>query len=259
MKIIYVENVRIPSERAHAYQIVQACDWFARLRHEVVLVNPDRAGGKDVFAAYGLVHGIFRHETLKVTDPLSWKWFHLKKLAYVWQRFSFSRALKSWAKNQKADVWYTRDPAMVDVLGNEDRKFVLELHDRPDSNPARWERIKSLVRNYVVISNGLKQALQSLGIEESRICVAPDGYDPKDFENPGERVSERKKLGIPDDAFVAIYTGGFYKWKGIDLVVRSWKRTDERAPLRHSREESEDDSPWRGAARGTPRSGFRGA
>lgn len=231
MKIIYVENVRIPSERAHAYQIVQTCAWFARMGHDVTLVNPDRAGGINIFAAYGIEEGLFRHEKLKVTDPLSWKWFRLKKLAYVWQRFAFSRALKSWAKNQKADVWYSRDPAMVDVLGNENRKFVLELHDRPDSNPTRWERIKSHVNNYVVISEGLKQVIQSLGIEASRICVAPDGYDPKDFENPGERVFERKKLGIPDDAFVAIYTGGFYKWKGIDLVVRFWKRTDERAHL----------------------------
>jgi glycosyltransferase involved in cell wall biosynthesis len=231
MKIIYVENVRIPSERAHAYQIVQTCTWFARMGHEVVLVNPDRAGGKDVFAAYNLLHGIFRHQTLKTTDPLSWEWFRLKKLAYIWQRFSFSRALKSWAKNQTADVWYTRDPAMVDVLGTENRKFVLELHDRPDSNFARWERIKSLVKNYVVISEGLKQALQSLGIEPSRIYVAPDGYDPKDFENPGERVFERKKLGIPEGAFVAIYTGGFYKWKGIDLTLRAWARTDDDAHL----------------------------
>lgn len=80
MKIIYVENVRVPSERAHAYQISQTCAWFARLGHDVTLVNPDRAGGKDIFTEYGLEPGLLKHVTLRIIDPLSWDWFPLKRL-----------------------------------------------------------------------------------------------------------------------------------------------------------------------------------
>lgn len=231
MKIIFVENVRIPSERAHAYQIVQTCAWFARLGHEVVLVNPDRAGGRDVFDAYGLEQGLFQHVRRRVTDPLSWSWFPSKKLAYVWQRFSFARAVKAWAAQQHADVWYTRDPAMVDVLRRADRRVALELHDAPDAQPARWDRIKSVVWRYVVITHGLAEKLRELGIDSSRISVAPDGYDPKDVSSSADRVSERERLGVPRDAFVAIYTGGLYPWKGVDLVVRAWAHTDPRAHL----------------------------
>ena len=87
MKIIYVENVRVPSERAHAYQISQTCAWFARLGHDVTLVNPDRAGGKDIFTEYGLEPGLLKHVTLRIIDPLSWDWFPLKKIAYALQRY----------------------------------------------------------------------------------------------------------------------------------------------------------------------------
>ncbi len=231
MKIIFVENVRIPSERAHAYQIVQTCAWFARLGHEVVLVNPDRAGGRDVFEAFGIEKNLFQHVRLRVTDPLSWSWFPSKKLAYVWQRFSFVRAVKAWAAPQRADVWYTRDPAMVDVLRDASRRVVLELHDAPDAQPARWHRIRSFVQKYVVITHGLTVKLRELGIDASRICVAPDGYDPTEFLSSPNRAVERERLGVPSDAFVAIYTGGLYLWKGVDLVVRAWTQTDSRAHL----------------------------
>jgi glycosyltransferase involved in cell wall biosynthesis len=231
MKIIYVENVRIPSERAHSYQIVQTCAWFARAGHEVVLVNPDRAGGKDAFNAYGVEPNLFQHVKLRVTDPLSWKWFMWKKMAYVWQRLSFAKTLRRWAKNQTADVWYTRDPAMIDILRDKARHFVLELHDRPDSQPIRWKRIRPFVKKFIVISNGLKQMLQGLSVDSSDIQIAPDGYDPKDFAAPADRADERKKLGLSENAFVAIYAGGFYHWKGVDLVIRAWSGTDEGAQL----------------------------
>jgi hypothetical protein len=42
MKIVYVANARLPTERAHGLQIMQMCDAFARAGHEVALVVPDR-------------------------------------------------------------------------------------------------------------------------------------------------------------------------------------------------------------------------
>ena len=48
MKLVYIENVRVPSERAHAYQIVQTCAWLARLGHSVTLVNRCPLGKRSV-------------------------------------------------------------------------------------------------------------------------------------------------------------------------------------------------------------------
>jgi glycosyltransferase involved in cell wall biosynthesis len=229
MKIIYVENVRIPSERAHAYQIAQTCAWLARLGHDVTLVNPNRAGEKDVFTTYDLEPNIFKHVKLRTIDPLSWKWFTLYKIAYVLQRYFFVHALRSWALKQTADVWYTRDPAMIDALrGLRIYRWALELHDAPDSNSARWDRIKGSVSFYIAISRGLVDWLAKKGINAA---LAPDGFDPKEMELLKSRVEARKLLELPDDAFVAIYTGTFYPWKGVDLVVRAWAKTPSNAHL----------------------------
>lgn len=232
MKIIYVENVRVPSERAHAYQIVQTCAWFGRFGHAVTLVNPSRARDADVFQSYGLPKGLFAHVTLRSWDPLTPAPAPLKAVAYALQRWAFVRSLVAWAREQKADAWYTRDPAMVDALyGTVTGPWFLELHDAPDNDPDRWERIRGRVAGFVAISNGLKDKLAALGIPSSNICVAHDGYDPALFATPGDGRAERAALGIPDDAFVAIYTGSFYPWKGMDLAVRAWDRTDASAHL----------------------------
>lgn len=232
MKIIYVENVRVPSERAHAYQIVQTCAWLGRFGHAVTLVNPARAGDADAFQFYGLPKGLFAHVTLKTWDPLTPAPRFLKAFAYALQRWAFVRSLKAWARTQTAEVWYTRDPAMVDALsGTAAGPWFLELHDAPDNDPARWMRIRYRVRGFIVISNGLKQKLVNLGIPSSSICVAHDGYDPALFASAGDRNAERAALDIPADAFVAIYTGSFYSWKGVDLVVRAWGSTDPTSHL----------------------------
>ncbi|MFH1078249.1 MAG: glycosyltransferase [Patescibacteria group bacterium] len=231
MNIIYVENVRIPSGRAHAYQIAQTCAWFGAIGADVTLVNPARAEGKDVFAAYGLPRDGFRHVTLPSLDPLAWSWFPSKRLAYGFQRWAFVRALAAWSRDRHPDIWYTRDPAMVDVLTRPDRRIALELHDAPDSNPKRWERIKERVTWFIVISDGLRGKLVSLGIPAERIRVAHDGYDPADFGTLIPREEARRSLDVPPDAFVAFYLGTFYPWKGVDLVVRAWAKTDPRMHL----------------------------
>lgn len=221
MKIIYVENVRIPSERAHAYQIVQACAGLAHLHHEVTLVNPDRAGKADVYSSYGIPDGLFRHVRLRSWDPLS-TWPVAKALAYALQRWAFVRALRTWARTQTADVWYTRDPAMVDALQKViPGPWVLELHDAPTADAGRWKRIRSLIRHYIVISKGLKDCLEREGISNENITVAQDGFDPEQFRAMPSRSDARRKWDIPEQAFLAVYAGGFYPWKGMDLALRA--------------------------------------
>jgi glycosyltransferase involved in cell wall biosynthesis/2-polyprenyl-3-methyl-5-hydroxy-6-metoxy-1,4-benzoquinol methylase len=227
MKIVYVENVRIPSERAHAYQIVQTCAWLSRLGHDVTLVNPDRAGGKDVFEAYGLPKDSFHHERIRAWDPLT-TWPVAKALAYNLQRWAFTRALRKWVAKMSADAWYTRDVAMIDALKDVVKgPWILESHDSPDADAARWERVKPFVTGHIAISQGMKERLKTLGVAENRILVAQDGYDPKEFATLPARADARVELGLPAGAFVAMYAGSFYPWKGVDLAVRSWDGTPE--------------------------------
>lgn len=228
MKIAYIENVRIPSERAHAYQIVQTCSWMARAGHDVTLVNPDRAQGADVFSFFNLPAKQFHHVLLRSWDPLS-SWKIGKRLAYVSQRWSFTRALRKWASSRSFDAWYTRDPAMIDALrGVVSGPWFLELHDDPAADSARWQRILPSVTGFIAISEGVRDRLQELGIPAELIHLAPDGYDPKEFNYLMPRNEARNFLNLAhlsDEDIVAMYTGSFYPWKGVELAIEAWRLT----------------------------------
>ena len=55
-KIIYLANVRLPTEKAHGIQIVKMCEAFAGLGLEVELVVPNRLNSiqDDIFDYYGV-------------------------------------------------------------------------------------------------------------------------------------------------------------------------------------------------------------
>ncbi len=231
MKIVYIENVRMPSERAHAYQIAQTCAAWSRAGHTVVLVNPSRARGQSLFDYFHLPDQLFQHITLPVFDLLQWSWIP-RPLAYFIQRWSFLRATRRWMKTvPDVDVWYTRDVAMVAGLGASDRRFVLELHDAPERLHKRWKLLQPLIRGFVTITKTMLPKLKELGVPDVCTFVAPDGFDPEEFRSLSTREDARKELGIPADAFVAFYLGGLFAWKGIDLVVASWAQTLTRAHL----------------------------
>lgn len=226
MKITYIENVRIPSERAHAYQITTTCAWMAKLGHQVTLVNPDRTD-KDVFEFFDWPKNVFTHAKIRSWDPLSWVPMKLKGIGYVLQRASFIRGVRSFVKNHQTDIWYTRDLAMVDALiDSMSSPWFLELHDEPTTNLDRWNRVKDRIVGFVVISQGLKIRLIELGIAENRIMIAPDGFEPREFEEMKSRESLRDQYCIPQDVFVVFYQGSFYSWKGLDRIIQCWDKTD---------------------------------
>src|SRR3989344_6372568 len=74
MRLAYIVNTRIPSEKAHAHQIVKMCEAFAFLGHSVVLFHPlRRQNGEmadrpnDSFDYYGLPRS-FAVATLRNID-----------------------------------------------------------------------------------------------------------------------------------------------------------------------------------------------
>jgi glycosyltransferase involved in cell wall biosynthesis len=231
MNITYIENVRIPSERAHAYQITTTCAWMAKLGHHVTLVNPDRTN-EDVFAFFNWPKDLFTHVRIPCWDPLTYVPMKLKKIGYALQRASFVRRARRFVTDHHPDAWYTRDLAMIDALiDSTNAPWFLELHDEPTMNIDRWNRVKDHIAGFFVISQGLRSRLIELGIAQDRIMVAPDGFEPREFECLQSKTELRDRYHIPQSAFVVFYSGGFYEWKGLDAIVRLWSKTDANAHL----------------------------
>ncbi|MDT7949612.1 MAG: hypothetical protein RQ897_14845, partial [Thermoflexus sp.] len=72
-RLVYLANARLPTEKAHGYQISKMCEAFALNGAEVMLLHPyrhqsdQRLVGRTVFDYYG-IKPIFRVQTLKNLD-----------------------------------------------------------------------------------------------------------------------------------------------------------------------------------------------
>jgi glycosyltransferase involved in cell wall biosynthesis len=52
-----------------------------------------------------------------------------------------------------------------------------------------------------------------------RICVAHDAVDSKQFSIGLSKIECRRRLGLPEDKKIVLYSGHLYSWKGVQTLV----------------------------------------
>ena len=98
MKLVYITNGRIPSERANAMQTVQMCTAFATAGAEVTLYHPARRNpqfdGVDVWQYYGVPRA-FRIQPVPCVDlfRLSNGRMWIERPVFLLQTFTFAVSL----------------------------------------------------------------------------------------------------------------------------------------------------------------------
>ncbi len=222
MKLLYFSNIRIPTEKAHAIQIMKMCEAFAIECDEVELIIPTRgyraSKEADVHEHY-MIKKIFRIHRIFAIDPL---WLlRLPNGIYIKiQIISFITALFFHLLFMQKDdaIAYTRDEYLLPLLQIFFRKVVWEGHSMPKRKKYYakfWNRCEKVV----VITHALKNALIETGVEATRILVAPDAVDLAMYRENEGVFTLRKKIGLPQDKKIIMYAGHFYPWKGIDTLL----------------------------------------
>lgn len=219
-QLLYIANIRLPTEKAHGIQIMKTCESLARQGIEVELIVPRRLNRikQDPFEFYG-VEKNFKITKLWCLDLISWNIFGT--LGFWIESWTFYRAVKQYFRGQNKAVYYTRDLPLACWLSKKVGPFYYEIHTLPDKilsiHKETWGRCKGLV----VISDRLKDELIKQSISENKILVARDAVDLKEFTRSESKEECRKKLGLPLDKKIVVYTGHLYKWKGADLLARA--------------------------------------
>lgn len=213
MKLLYIANARIPTEKAHGVQIMKMCEAFARAGAEVELIVPRRRNAitQNAFEYYG-VEKIFTITYLPVLDLVGWG-----PLGYLATALSFLRKAKRYAARVQGALIYTREPLAPFYF----QDSTLELHAR--SGSALMRALARRAKRVVAITRGLKDDLVKDGVPAERIIVLPDGVDLEQFDIPLSRAEARAQLGLPADAKITLYAGSFslYAWKGLDTFIQA--------------------------------------
>lgn len=225
MSLIYLANIRIPTEKAHGIQTMKMCEGFGLLenqgeRLEVELLVPRRFNKikEDPFDYYA-VKRIFKIKKLPCLDliPLG-----IPFLGFWLQSITFSISVFFYLIFKKTDIIYSRDLLPLFLLYFLRRKIIYEAHYLP-KNFWLYQWLLKGLKGLVVITQKLKEFYQNKGIQAEKILVAPDGVDLEQFQIKESREECRRKLNLPLDKKIILYTGHFYLWKGTLVLAEAAK------------------------------------
>jgi glycosyltransferase involved in cell wall biosynthesis len=221
MALYYIANVRLPTERAHGFQIMRMCAAFAAAGTEVELVVPRKfhraVGVADPFSYYHLAR-TFAYRRLPSLDVLGLsEWWG--RIGYALDTSAFLLSLIINLRPVAASVLYARDPLLLRPFSRERHTLVVEVHSLPQ-HPAF---LKALMRAHKVIAltSLLKEDLVKAGISPDKILVAADGVDVALFAPALTQAAARKITDLPANDRIVLYTGHLYGWKGVATLAEA--------------------------------------
>lgn len=222
MNLVYLADVRLPTEKAHGLQIMQMCAAFASNGHEVTLVVPRRknAIAETPWTYYGLPK-TFRIVSLPVLDLIPFDRWLGNAALWITSLWFAAKARKAVAA-LKPDLVYSRDAALAAVVPR-GTPFIFEAHDFP-SKPGLYRRFWARCTRIVTVTEGLRRAFLGVGVPEGRLAVAHDAVDVDKFRVREDRAQARRALGLPETGFLAVYAGHLYPYKGADDLLAAAAR-----------------------------------
>lgn len=220
MKIKYIADTRLPTERAHATQIIMMCESFANQdKVDVELVVPFRnaASSTNVFTYYGVKEN-FKIIKLWGLDLLG-KTLLFGKFFYIIDYLVFICGLLVVKSKFRGDVIYSRDPMLLSVFSRKKNTLCLELHSL--SKKKVFISLVNRAHKIFVLNSIMKDELIQRGVPISKIDIAPDAVRIEEFDISTSQSVARHKLGLPSLGNIVGYTGHLYDWKGAHTLAEA--------------------------------------
>lgn len=208
--LLYIANVRLPTDNAHGLQILKTCEALADSGFTVTLIHPWRINRHkgDPFEVYRVKRNV-RLITVPSLDTLMFG-----RIGFWFQNLTFGFTVMLYLAFRRFDVVYSRDEFPLLLASFANRNCVWESHTGRYNQLIT--RLLRRVRGLVVISKGLRDLYVEHGFPGERIAIAPDAVSLEDFANPQPRHEARKRLGLPLEAKIALYIGKLDGWKGVE-------------------------------------------
>ncbi len=215
-KLYYITRARIPSEKAHSFQIMKMCETFVRCGYEVTLMVPARENNiQENPFQYFSIPAVFSIVYVPV-PPLIRRGFGARLLFWI-EGLCFLLRQSRQAQPEKEAVIFTRSIEVAlwyRCLGY--KKVIVELHDWPGSFTWLFGWLLRLIPKVVVTAEGLAEECVRVG---RSVLVAPNGVDEMFFEPHTPLL--RSEVGIPIERSVVMYVGALALWKGVGTLLEA--------------------------------------
>ncbi len=200
--LLYIANVRMPTEKGHAVQIMNMCASFAECGVDVTLLVPHRKTPitADPFDYYD-VPRTFKIARIFSLDIASRGWW-----SYWLDTFVFSLGAAFYALRRNPDTIYSRDSFPLAFISFVRRRgLVFEVHTvRQGFSLARVFKVARIV----TITKAIRDTYaKRFGMAREAWVVEPTGVALRRFEGLPGKLALRSTYGIDRAAFVIGYAG----------------------------------------------------
>ncbi len=226
MKLLYLANLRLPTEKAYGIQIAKMCEAFALAGNDVTLAYPfrDNHVKDDFFEFYSVKRNFKTKEVFAFDFYLPGKF---DNLAVLIKEFFSALSLLIYAKRNDFDLAVSRDELPVLLLSSAKKNIVFEAHKFSKRKKFFYRHFLKKGVKVITISQGLKDEFKNLGFSDENILVAHDGVDVGGFDLKISQEEARRNMGLPSDKKIVLYTGHLFGWKGADLLAEAAKLVPE--------------------------------
>lgn len=224
--LVYIANLRLPTEKAYGVQIAKMCEAFADLGLDITLVVPYRINKiRDEFFSFYSLKKNFKFKKIFLLDfYLPGK---LNILALSLKNLVSAIGLGIYALTKNVDIIYSRDELSLFFLSFFKKNLVYETHRFSNARKFIYKRFINKNLKIVAITYKLKEDLVKIGFEPDNILVAPDGVDLGKFDLPISQKEAREKLDLPFDKKIIMYTGHLFEWKGAGTLLEAARNTKD--------------------------------
>lgn len=223
MKIYYVVNARLPTEKAHGIQIAKMCEALVMAGADVVLLVPRRSTVSQSLREFYDLEIDISVRRLPVLDCYEWGaiGFWMGSVSFMCAYAAFFLLQRLHGNGRDRMMIYTTDIdqfsfSLIPLLGI---PYVVEMHDAKPWSFRFWLFLRRAA-GVVVINKIIREEIAAtFGIAREGIAVHPNGIDVDFFSSDRNRAGARVARGMPPDVPIALYAGKCYPWKGLDAFV----------------------------------------
>lgn len=218
MKIYYVVNARMPSDKAYGIQIAKMCEAFVEQGIELELIIPRTQHAQIPLKEF---------YNLRVDVPTStfagFDWYDRGRIGFALSSLTFMASVCLYLlRRERSALIYTIDMDSYSFapLALLNAPVAAEMHSPKPTNIFTrlfFEKVKYIITTNPIIQDELVSVF-ALPLE--RFIVEPNGVDPCAFEAPAKGEA-RKALGLSADAKIVLYVGRFYDWKGMSILQQT--------------------------------------
>ncbi|MEZ5975842.1 MAG: glycosyltransferase family 4 protein [Planctomycetota bacterium] len=227
--LVLVANTRLPSQRAQALQVLHAAAGFAAAGRPTTVLHALRRDTQvmpraELLAQYGVDAALpLEIRGLPCVDAIDRVPRRLQYVPARVQEWTFARSAARAIRRDFAGARVlSREIETADRLRGRPGLF-LEIHRVPGGRIRRaaLRRAAASAAGVIAISGGVREDLESLGVDPGAILVEHDAFDGARFAAMPNREEARRELSIPAERPLVVYTGGLLAWKGVDVLIEA--------------------------------------